>query len=88
MAPGPGFHLQHAVDVAGELLLHGVRFFVGEGLHADDGLALVEHFDPPIDAGLALRARSRPCLRQLRRVDCSVLPPSSSTTWTDFFVFR
>ena len=51
---GEGVRLEHPVDVAGELLLHRVRFFVGQGLHADDRLALVEHLDAPIDAGLAV----------------------------------
>ena len=42
------------MDVDGELHLHGVRFLVGEGLHADDGLALVEDLDAPVDARLAV----------------------------------
>ena len=50
---GEGVGLEHAVDVGGETHLHGVGFFVGDGLHADDGLALVGDLDAPIDALLA-----------------------------------
>jgi len=42
------------VDVARKPHLHGVRLFVGQGFHADDRFALVEHFHAPIDAGLAV----------------------------------
>ena len=50
---GEGIRLEHAVDVSGEAHLHGVGFFVGEGLHADDGFAFALHLDAPIDALLA-----------------------------------
>ena len=38
---GEGLHLEHAMDVGRERHLGGVRFLVGQRLHADDGLALV-----------------------------------------------
>ena len=85
---GPRFHLQHAVDVAGELLLHGVRLFVGEGLHADRRLALVEHLDAPIHAGLALRGdrdRLRSDSSQRLRASCR---PAPSPPGPLFFVFK
>jgi hypothetical protein len=41
------------VDVHRELHLHGVGLLVGEGLHADDGLAFATHLHAPVDAGLA-----------------------------------
>ena len=50
---GEGLHLEHAVDVAGETHLHGVGLLVGDRLHADDGFALADDLDAPIDALLA-----------------------------------
>ena len=51
---GEGLGFEHAVDVDGEGHLHGVRLFVGEGLHADDGLAFAGDFDAPVDPLLAV----------------------------------
>lgn len=52
--PGEGLGFEHAVDVDREGHLHGVRLFVGEGLHADDGLAFAGDFDAPVDSLLAV----------------------------------
>ena len=37
------------MDVGREAHLRGVGFFVGQRLHADDGLALVGDLHPPVD---------------------------------------
>ena len=42
------------MDVAREPLFHRVGLFVGQSLHADHGLALVENLHPPIDPRLAV----------------------------------
>ena len=44
-----GLGLEHAVDIGRERHLCRVRFLVGQGLHADDRLAFVDHFHPPVD---------------------------------------
>ena len=51
---GVRIHFQHPVDIAGEFLLHGVRFLVGHGFHTHYGLAFVEHFYAPIYPGFGV----------------------------------
>ena len=50
---GERIHFQLAMHVDREFLLDRVGLFVGQGLHPDDGLALLGHLHPPIDAHLA-----------------------------------
>ena len=50
---GKTLGLEHAVDVDRKRLLDGVRFFVRQGFHADDGLPFRGDFHAPIDAHLA-----------------------------------
>ena len=46
---GEGFHLEHPVNISREAHLCRVGLFVGQGLHADDGLAFVGDLHPPVD---------------------------------------
>ena len=46
---GEGLHLEHAVHIGREGHLGRVRFFVGQRLHPDDGLAFVGDLHPPVD---------------------------------------
>ena len=46
---GECLHLEHAMHVCRKTHLCGVGFFIGECLHADDGLAFVDDFHPPVD---------------------------------------
>ena len=50
---GIGLGFEHAVHADGEMHLDRVGLFVGERLHADDGLALCRRLHPPIDPRLA-----------------------------------
>ena len=64
MTPGERFHFEHAVDIDGETHFHGIGIFIGQGLHANDGRALVLHLDAPVDPFFAA-GRDHHDLRQL-----------------------
>ncbi len=43
------------MDLDREGHLHGVRFDLGEGFHADDSVALLDRLDAPVHASFAVR---------------------------------
>ena len=74
---GERIHLQLAVHIDREFLLDGVGLFVGQGLHADDGLAFASHLHAPIDACLAAGGHLD-LLHGISQRDQSSLSPNSS----------
>ena len=62
---GERIGLEHAVHVDRERLLHRVGLFVGQRAHADDGFALADGADAPVDTLFAAGFDGRRCVPAL-----------------------